>query len=394
MATRAAQYFAGMFDVGAEPDWERVAKSVDLLAANDVRIECLSAVAGEGGKMRVPFFARSGRLREHLDGSADPRGLIEAMCPYKLDSYRRLDPKTAGTFALKAMVKLSNDNHDTSLTKPSDLKPRPKPSTDPDDAFKGLIGLNTQRDMLRKVSALVAKHGRDSVECLHMAFTGAPGTGKTELAHRLLAHLDALGVTDGSGTFVKATAADLVAPYMGQTPGRTRAVVERAVGGILFIDEAYSLLSGGDYGQEAIDTLVEMLEAERDKLVCIIAGYPEDIEQLFQRNSGLRDRFGLRVTFDDYTTAELEQVFDLFARHHGCAVDPDAHAELVRCLEGLRNKRDFANARSARRLFDRAAMECAVRCDRPLIESCDLRAAYKQPDLGGADGQRTVGFAG
>ena len=101
MATRAAQYFAGMFDVGAEPDWERVAKSVDLLAANDVRIECLSAVAGEGGKMRVPFFARSGRLREHLDGSADPRGLIEAMCPFKLDSYKRLDPKTAGTFALK-----------------------------------------------------------------------------------------------------------------------------------------------------------------------------------------------------------------------------------------------------------------------------------------------------
>ena len=78
MATRAAQYFAGTFDVGAEPDWERVANSVDLLAANDVRIECLSAVAGEGGKMRVPFFARSGRLREHLDGSADPRGLIEA----------------------------------------------------------------------------------------------------------------------------------------------------------------------------------------------------------------------------------------------------------------------------------------------------------------------------
>ena len=166
------------------------------------------------------------------------------------------------------------------------------------------------------------------------------------------------------------------------------------MGGILFIDEAYSLLSGGDYGQEAIDTLVEMLEAERDKLVCIIAGYPEDIEQLFQRNSGLRDRFGLRVTFDDYTTAELTQVFDLFARHHGFAVDPDAHAELVRCLEGLRNKRDFANARTARRLFDRAAMECAVRCDRPLIEACDLRAAYKQPDLGGADGQRTVGFAG
>ena len=193
---------------------------------------------------------------------------------------------------------------------------------------------------------------------------------------------------------MKATAADLEAPYLGQTPGRTRAVVERAVGGILFIDEAYSLLSGGDYGQEAIDTLVEMLEAERDKLVCIIAGYPEDIEQLFQRNSGLRDRFGLRVMFDDYTTAELTQVFDLFARHHGFAVDPDAHAELVRCLDGLRNKRDFANARTARRLFDRAAMECAVRCDRPLIEACDLRAAYKQPDLGGADGQRTVGFAG
>ena len=230
---------------------------------------------------------------------------------------------------------------------------------------------------------------------LHMVFTGNPGTGKTMIARLMARVYRSLGILS-KGQLVEVDRSGLVAGYVGQTAIKTSKVIEKALGGVLFIDEAYALNGKGDndFGQEAIDTLVEMLEAERDKLVCIIAGYPEDIEQLFGRNSGLRDRFGLRVTFDNYTTAELTQVFDLFARHHGFAVDPDAHAELVRCLESLRNKRDFANARTARRLFDRAAMECAVRCDRPLIEACDLRAAYKQPDLGGADGQRTVGFAG
>lgn len=394
MATRAAQFFAGMLDVGADPDWARVAKVVDLLGANGVRIECMPALEGDKGKAHVPFFASLNPMRQTLDGTADPRGMIEALSPYKIDAYKRLDPKTASPLALEAMVKLSDDNRRPAATKPDKLKPRPAPITDPDEAFRGLIGLERQRDMLRKMSALVSKHGRGSVECLHMVFAGAPGTGKSELARRLLAHLDALGVTDGRGTFVKATAADLVAPYLGQTPGRTRDVVSSALGGVLFIDEAYSLLAAGDYGQEAIDTLVEELECQRDRLVCVIAGYPEHIERLFERNPGLRDRFGLRVPFDDYTTPELGLIFGTFARTHGFSLTPQARIELMGCLEGLREKRDFANARSARRLFDRAAMECAMRTDEPLIDACDLLAAYEQPDIGGAQGARRVGFAG
>lgn len=392
MGAGMKQFYAGMLDVGKEPDWELVARYVDLLQASGVHMECMQAVKGADGSNRLPFFARMGMRNVAMGGSADPKALIEDVCPYKLGEYRRIDTKTVGPIALRALVKIADENTEAARTKAADLKPRKDLNASGADAFAGLIGLGRQQEILRKVGAVVSKHGRGAIECMHMAFTGNPGTGKTELARRLSAHLDALGVTDGSGTFVAASAADLLAPYLGQTPMRTRRVVERALGGVLFIDEAYSLLAGGSYGQEAIDTLVEMLESERDRLVCVIAGYPDQIEELFGANPGLRDRFGLRVTFDDYTTPELVRIFCRFAHAHGFALEDGVSQEVSACMDALRGKRDFANARSVRRLYDRAAMECAMRCDQPRIAPIDVRRAYEQPDIGGATQGRKVGF--
>lgn len=392
MASCAKQFYAGMLDVGAQTDWDRVARYVDLLQASGVHMECMQAVKGSDGSNRLPFFARMGARQVALGASADPKGLIEELCPFKVGQYKRLDTKAVGSFALRALVKLADDNTAAVRTRADELKPHAAGKPGSGDAFAGLIGLERQQELLCKVGAVVSKHGRDAVECVHMAFTGNPGTGKTELARRLSAHLDALGVTDGTGTFVAASAADLLAPYLGQTPMRTRRVVERALGGVLFIDEAYSLLAGGSYGQEAIDTLVEMLESERDHLVCIVAGYPAQIEELFGANPGLRDRFGLRLAFDDYTTPELVRIFRRFARLHGFELEDGVSQEVSTCMDALRGKRDFANARTVRRLYDRTVMECAMRCDQARIAPIDVRRAFAQPDISGDASQRHVGF--
>ncbi len=394
MAGHAPQYFAGMLDVGSDPDWERVAKVVDLLRACGVCLETVPARVRQNGSTELPFFAKLSEQCELLSGTADPKRAIEELSPYRLNAYRRVDPKTSGSYVLSALVKLSCDNCRDEPAKPADLRPRPAPAASCDDAFAGLVGLERQRELLRKIATLVGKHGRGAVDCLHMAFLGGPGTGKTELARRLLAHFDAIGVTDGNGTFVKATAGDLVGRYVGHTAPKTRAAVERALGGMLFIDEAYALTNAGDYGQEAIDTLVEALEANRDRLVCVIAGYGDEVEELFRRNPGLRDRFGFRVAFDGYTTDELVQIFGRFAQGRGFSVDPSAASALHACLEGLRGKRGFANARTARRLCDRAILECASRTDEACVRAEDIRAAYDQPDLGGDASGGRVGFVG
>ncbi len=392
MAPRPPQFFAGMLDVGRDPDWERVARAVDLMRASGVRIVASSAVVGGDGRAGVPFFTKSDAMAEVLGGGGDPKSTIEALSPYRLTAYAKVDPRRAGNHTLAALAKLGDDNAARDRVRPADLKPHTGGCAKAEDAFRGLVGLDRQRQTLEKIGTLVAKHGRGSVECLHMAFVGSPGTGKTELARRMLAWLDASGVTDGSGTFVKATAADLVGLYVGHTPARTRSVVERAYGGVLFIDEAYGLLSSGDYGQEAIDTLVEMLEADRDRLVCVIAGYPHEVEELFGRNPGLRDRFGFRIAFDDYGVPELAQIFGMFAETHGYALDRGVGPELEGCLRQMRGMRGFANARSVRRLFDRAIIECACRCDEKRLTADDIRAAWAQPDLGGSARAARVGF--
>lgn len=393
MPNTSPQFFAGMFDLGPAPDWERAARAIDLMRSSGVRMVATPAVKRPDGGANLPFFAKGNDAAFMMGMNGDPKQAIEALSPYRLAAYAKVDPKSASNFALKELVKLSRDDAVENPTHARDLLPRGRIDlARPSDAFNGLVGLSHQRTLLEKAANLVAKHGRSAVECLHMSFTGGPGTGKTELARRLLAYLDATGVTDGTGTFVKVSANDLVGLYVGHTPARTRAVVERAYGGLLFIDEAYTLLSGGPYGQEAIDTLVEMLEEDRGRLVCVIAGYPDEVEQLFDRNPGLRDRFGLRLAFDGYSDAELARIFRLFAGKHGFEVDPHAQDELLRCIKGLRGLRGFAGARSVRRLYDRSAMEATLRTDEALICACDLRAAFGQPDMGGDAKAARVGF--
>lgn len=185
----------------------------------------------------------------------------------------------------------------------------------------------------------------------HLVFVGNPGTGKTTVA-RLVGELyRAIGLLP-SGHLVETDRAGLVAPYLGQTALKTTKVCEQALGGVLFIDEAYGLLgSDRDYGQEAIDSILRFMEVHRGELAVVVAGYPVEMARFIDSNPGLRSRFDITVAFPDYCVAELEQIFHDLVDANDYALDGDAAAAVHRYIAAWPRHRGFGNGREARKLF-------------------------------------------
>ncbi len=188
----------------------------------------------------------------------------------------------------------------------------------------------------------------------HMVFTGNPGTAKTTIA-RLLARAMAANGLLATGQLVEVTRADLVARYIGQTAPRVAAQVERAIGGVLFIDEAYSLVQGygSDYGHEAVAILLKLMEDHRDELVVIVAGYPREMAAFLDTNPGFASRFARTLAFPDYDADELVAIFELFCRRSGARAEPAASMRIGEYLAALPRDRTFANGRTVRNLFER-----------------------------------------
>ncbi len=192
---------------------------------------------------------------------------------------------------------------------------------------------------------------------LHLVFSGNPGTGKTTVARLLAKIYKALGVVS-KGQLVEVDRAGLVEGYVGQTAQKTTEVIDSALGGVLFIDEAYTLTNkkeSGDYGQEAVDTLLKRMEDDRDSFVVIAAGYTEPMEEFLESNPGLRSRFSKFVDFDDYTADELYEIFTSMCSAQDFHMTEEADAVVKEHFEKMVEDKDdnFANAREVRNFFER-----------------------------------------
>jgi probable Rubsico expression protein CbbX len=213
-------------------------------------------------------------------------------------------------------------------------------------------------DRLRRDEGLIS--ARPS---LHMSFTGKPGTGKTTVALRMAEILHRLGYIE-KAKVVSVTRDDLVGQYVGHTAPKTKEVLKRASGGVLFIDEAYYLHrpdNERDYGQEAIEILLQVMEAEREDLVVVLAGYRDRMEQFFRSNPGMGSRVAHHIDFPDYSVRELMRIARLMVVQRDYELSPDAEAALLRYIERRREQPRFANARSIRNAVDRARLRQAAR---------------------------------
>jgi probable Rubsico expression protein CbbX len=233
-----------------------------------------------------------------------------------------------------------------------------------------LVGLAPVKTKIREIAALLlvdaqrARFGLTTARpSLHMSFTGDPGTGKTTVALRMADLLKRLGYLE-RGQLVAVTREDLVGQYVGHTAPKTKEVLKRAMGGVLFIDEAYYLYrveNERDYGQESIEILLQVMENQRDDLVVILAGYKDRMDTFFQANPGMSSRIAHHIDFPGYTLGELEQIGMLMVGEAGYRLTPAALGTFREYLARRRQQPRFANARSVRNAVERARLRHASR---------------------------------
>ena len=213
-------------------------------------------------------------------------------------------------------------------------------------------------DKLRRNLGITAAHPG-----LHMSFTGSPGTGKTTVGLKMADILYQLGYIQ-KGHLLTVTRDDLVGQYIGHTAPKTKEVLKKAMGGVLFIDEAYYLYKPDnerDYGSEAIEILLQVMENQRDDLVVILAGYKEPMDKFYESNPGLSSRIANHIDFPDYTVEELLKISKLMLEDQQYQLTPDAEVALESYIQKRKEKPLFANARSVKNALDRARMRQANR---------------------------------
>jgi probable Rubsico expression protein CbbX len=239
-----------------------------------------------------------------------------------------------------------------------------------DELDRELVALSPVKTRIREIAALLVidrlrEHMGLSAErpSLHMCFTGNPGTGKTTVALRVAEILHRLGYIE-TARVVSVTRDDLVGQYVGHTAPKTKEILKRAYGGVLFIDEAYYLYrpeNERDYGQEAIEMLLQVMEAERSQLVVVLAGYRDRMDTFFRSNPGMSSRIAHHIDFPDYTADELMAISGLMLEGRAYQLSPDGEVAFREYVERRMQQPRFSNARSIRNAIDRARLRQAGR---------------------------------
>ena len=269
---------------------------------------------------------------------------------------------------------------------------------DPYQELDELIGLESVKEEVHTIANFAKIQQQRKTQGLkvpkmsfHLVFTGSPGTGKTTVARIVARIYKDLGILK-SGHTVETDRSGLVAEYVGQTATKTNAVIDSALNGVLFIDEAYALVpknASNDYGQEAISTLLKRMEDDRDKLVVIIAGYPDEMKRFIDSNPGLQSRFTRYINFPDYSDKELFDIFKLYLDKNQYTITDDAAELLKNNLSYVvaHKTKNFGNARYVRNIFERAVEQQANRLsaqrsisdeELSLLTKEDIENAFKQ----------------
>ncbi|WP_143414490.1 AAA family ATPase [Halobacillus massiliensis] len=257
-----------------------------------------------------------------------------------------------------------------------------------DNYFSSVIGLQDLKKRMKEIYAqvLVEKKRKEiglknNDQVLHMIFRGNPGTGKTTVARKVAELFRDVEVLK-EGHFIEVDRSELVGEYIGHTAQKTKDLIMKARGGVLFIDEAYSLARGGekDFGKEAIDTIVKCMEDYHDELIIILAGYPKEMDDFLKVNPGLASRFPLQLTFPDYSADELASIAKVMIAEKEYAFTPQAERKLYEHLKEMCKypPRNFSNARYVRNVIEEAIRKHAYRlADRAEWDKSDL--VFLQP---------------
>lgn len=365
----------GMRGLGIAPDW---LSSMIRRESEEDKYEMLYLFRMEDIEN---YFGCSAELHEIIPSVAnkDDLELIKTICA----GARR------GLYEFERDEYSSNNESDTSLSADKGQEALDKALQELD----ALIGLEPVKEQIHNIVKIVQNRGADSLPCMHMVFTGNPGTGKTKIARILARILQALGVLK-TDRFIETDRSGLVARYVGHTALKTKEIIRSAQGGMLFIDEAYSLGCyndldenlrskgrGRDFGPEAIDALVK--EMEDSDFICVMAGYPREMETMISCNPGLRDRVGFYIDFPDYSDNELCEIFDYMLADRNYEATEDATDSAYEWLQKVyaNNDRDFGNARLVRRFVDRVIFKQNVRTAGDCVDAADVDATIADSDL-------------